>query len=80
MDSCELECWENCHGTPLTLGLKVKTTDDYDHAHFRGGEFHITSIRFDSKGVNIGININGNSDDFKTQYDGFRINELTLAN
>lgn len=79
MRSSDLECWEVCYGKPLTLGLKVKTTDDCEYTDFRGGEFYITSITFDSGGVNIGINNNGDVDDFETQYDGFRINELTLV-
>lgn len=76
MRSSELECWEICYGKPLTLGLKVKTTDDCEHSDFTGGEYHITSLTFDSDGVNIGINNNGEPDDFETQYDGFRITEL----
>ncbi len=80
MDSCELKCWENCHGSPLTLGLKVKVMDESNYyADFQGGEFYITSIAFDSEGVTIGIN-DGKPDDFQTAWEGFRINELTVVN
>lgn len=77
--STELQCWIDCYGTPLTLGLMVKTTDDCQYPDFKNGTFMITSICFDSEGVNIGINDDGKPDDFSTGYDGFRINELALA-
>ena len=75
----ELDTWENCHGEPLQLGLMVQTTDDCEHTDFKGGTFMVTSLSVDSDGVNIGINDDGNPNDFSTGYDCFRINELTLA-
>lgn len=74
----ELECWLICYGQPLTLGLRVRTTPACQFPDFIGGEFMITSIFFDEEGVNIGINDDGQPDDFKTAYDEFRIHELEL--
>ncbi len=75
----QLECWERCHGEPLQLGVMVKTTDECEHTDFKNGVFMITSLSVDNDEINVGINDDGKPDDFSTGYDGFRINELTLA-
>ncbi|MBO9492192.1 hypothetical protein J7384_17660 [Endozoicomonas sp. G2_1] len=75
----QLECWERCHGEPLQLGIMVKTTEECDHDDFNNGIFMVTSLSFDGDEINIGINDDGQIDDFQTAYDGFRINEITLV-
>lgn len=74
-----LATWESTYGSPLQLGLRVKTTQECEHTDFRNGTYLITSLSFDDFGVNIGINEGDDPNDFKTAYDGFRINEITPA-
>lgn len=74
----ELICWLRCYGSPLTIGLMVVATEDCKHIDFvgHGQTFMVTSLCFDEDGVNIGLNDNGDKEDFETAYDGFRIDEL----
>ncbi len=68
-----------CTCEPLQIGLMVKTTSKCEYPDFIGGEFMVTSLSFDENGLNIGINDDGNSNDFSTGYDCFRFDELRPA-
>jgi len=72
----EIKEWRLAHGEPLQIGLIVKTTEKYQWNEFVGGEFMVTSLSFDESGLNIGINDDGNPNDFSTGYDCFRVDEL----
>ncbi|HHG3329145.1 TPA: hypothetical protein ACPVYZ_004311 [Vibrio parahaemolyticus] len=78
MEHGELNCWRICYDEPLTIGVMVEATDECKAPDFigHGQTFMITSLCFDSEGVNIGLNDDGKPDDFETAYDGFRIDEL----
>jgi len=74
----ELQCWLDCYGKEITLGAKVTVSKDFKyHADYDDDTFMVTSLSFDADGLNIGIN--GGGDNWDTEYDGFRINELAIA-
>lgn len=79
MNSDELDCWLNCYGAPLVLGLKVKPTCFFKGDVSPTETFYITSISFGGTGVNIGVN-NGDPNSFKTVMDNIGIDELELVN
>ena len=77
----ELKCWLLCYGEPLQLGALVSVTEESQcYTDFsENNKYMVTSIRATKgEGINIGINDNGDCENWVTEYDCFGINELTL--
>lgn len=76
IDNDELECWLNCYGEPLSIGLIVRTTQECELEELKGHELVVTSLGFDSDGVCIGVNGGSDNSNLDVEYDGLRIDHL----
>lgn len=48
----QLECWQNCYGSPLTIAVKVKVSSDCEfYEDFKDHSYYVTSLVCDNQGV-----------------------------
>lgn len=76
----QMELFEMTHGVPLTIGLKVKVSSDFerDNGDDWSGVFYVTGIAFDRYNK-INITLSENMDAPNDAYDEFGIGDVRVC-